>query len=403
MTSAVPRGVHQSRFGCRATTVCATSPVDRGVRMKSRAAVLFESPGRYEVVDVDVDDPRAHEVLVRYVASGLCHSDVHFLDGSHMGPVPFCAGHEGAGIVEAVGPGVTAVAEGDHVVASFIPSCGRCRYCASGRTNLCRLGVHLQSGPMLDGTYRMHHGGQDLHQFLLISTFSQRAVVSEHSLVKVPDDVPLESVCLLGCGVGTGLGSAINAAEVRPGDNVIVMGAGGVGASAVQGAALAGAATVIAVDPVSFKREMAEKLGATHTFADIAEATDFVRSISDGQGAESAILTMGKPTNQDVALAFDAIAKGGTVVLTGMADMAEPVGIPIHLLAIAGMQKSIKGALFGMCSPPVDILRQIDLYRAGKLLLDEMITRRYALDDINVAVDDLLEGRNIRGVVVHDH
>lgn len=371
--------------------------------MKSRAAVLLESPGRYEVVDVEIDEPKAREVLVRYVASGLCHSDVHFLTGDHQGPLPFCAGHEGAGVVEAVGPGVSSLRPGDHVVASFIPSCGRCRYCASGRMNLCQLGAHLQAGPMPDGTYRMHHEGRDLHQFLLISTFSQYAVVSEHSLVKVPDDLPLDTICLLGCGVGTGLGSSINSAGVHPGDHVIVMGVGGVGASAVQGAALAGAAVIAAVDPISFKREMAETLGATHSFATIAEATQFVRSVTDGQGADAAILAMGSPTNTDVAEAFAAIGKGGTVVVTGMAAITEPMGIPVHLLELGGMQKTIRGSLFGMCNPPSDILRQIDLYRAGKLKLDEMITRRYSLDDINVAVDDLLEGRNIRGVIVHDH
>jgi S-(hydroxymethyl)glutathione dehydrogenase/alcohol dehydrogenase len=370
--------------------------------MKSRAAVLFESPGRYQVVDVDVDEPKANEVLVQYTASGLCGSDVHFTTGSSLGPMPFCAGHEGAGVVQAIGPGVTAVRPGDHFVASFVPSCGRCRYCASGRSNLCQLGAYLQIGPMMDGTYRMHYEGQDLHQFLMISTFAQYAVVPEASLVKVPDDVPLETVCLLGCGVGTGLGSSVYAADVRPGDNVMILGAGGVGMNAVQGAALAGAATVTVVDPVSFKREMAEKLGATHTFADIAEATDFVRSISDGQGADSAVLAMFEPTNRDLAAAFDAIGKGGIVVLTGMARTDEPVGIPIHLLAIAGMQKTIRGNIFGMCNPQVDVLRQIDLYRAGKLRLDEMITRRYALDDVNVAVTDMLEGRNIRGVIVHD-
>jgi S-(hydroxymethyl)glutathione dehydrogenase/alcohol dehydrogenase len=175
-----------------------------------------------------------------------------------------------------------------------------------------------------------------------------------------------------------------------------------VGASAVQGAALAGAATVVAVDPVQFKREMAELLGATHSFADVADATEFVRSITDGQGADAAILTMGSPTNADVADAFAAIAKGGTVVLTGVAAATEPMSIPVHLMEIAGMQKGIRGALFGMCNPHVDILRQIDLYQAGKLKLDEMITRRYSLDDINASVDDLLEGRNIRGVIVHD-
>jgi S-(hydroxymethyl)glutathione dehydrogenase/alcohol dehydrogenase len=255
---------------------------------------------------------------------------------------------------------------------------------------------------MMDGTYRMHYEGQDLHQFLMISTFSQYAVVPEASVVKIPDDVPLDTVCLLGCGVGTGLGSSVNAANVRPGDHVMILGAGGVGMNAVQGAALAGAATVTVVDPVEFKREMAKKLGATRTFSDLSDATDFVRSISNGQGADSAVLAMGEPTNQDVAAAFDAVGKGGTVVLTGMASMYEPIGIPIHLRAIAGLQKTIKGALFGMCNPKVDILRQIDLYRAGKLKLDEMITRRYCLDDVNAAVDDMLEGRNIRGVVVHD-
>lgn len=369
--------------------------------LRSRAAVLFDSPGRYEVVDVDVDDPKEHEVLVEYTASGLCSSDVHFITGTTAGPMPFCAGHEGAGVVREIGPGVTAVKPGDHFVASFIPSCGRCRYCASGRANLCQLGSYLQAGPMMDGTYRMHLDGRDLHQFLLISTFSRYAVVPEASLVKVPDDVPLDTVCLLGCGVGTGLGSSVNAADVRPGDHVMVLGAGGVGMSAVQGAALAGAATVTVVEPVEFKREVAETLGATHTFARLDEAAEFVRSITDGQGADAAVLAMAEPTNQDVAAAFDAIAKGGTLVLTGMASMHEPVGIPIHLLMIAGMQKTIRGALFGMCNPQIDVLRQIDLYRAGKLKLDEMITRRYRLDDINQAVDDLLAGKNIRGVIIH--
>jgi NDMA-dependent alcohol dehydrogenase len=374
----------------------------RSYLMKSRAAVMFEIPGRFEVVDIEVDEPKEHEVLVRYTASGLCGSDLHYVTGSTVGPAPFCGGHEGAGVIEAVGPGVTAVAPGDHIVTSFIPSCGHCRYCASGRSNLCQLGAHLQTGPMLDGTYRMHHEGRDLHQLLLIGTFSQYASVPEQSVVKVPGDVPLDTVCLLGCGVGTGLGSSVNAADVRPGDNVLILGAGGVGMNAVQGAALAGAATVTVVDPVPFKREMAETLGATDTFATIAEATDFVRDISDGQGADSAVLAMAEPTNQDMGSAFDAVSKGGTVVLTGMASIHEPVGIPIHLLALAGMQKTIKGALFGMCNPKVDVLRQIDLYRAGKLRLEEMITRRYSLDDVNTAVDDTLAGRNIRAVIVHE-
>jgi S-(hydroxymethyl)glutathione dehydrogenase/alcohol dehydrogenase len=364
---------------------------------------LFEIPGQFEVVDVDLDDPKDHEVLVRMVASGLCHSDVRYLVGDHAGIVPMCGGHEGAGVVEAVGPGVRDLRPGDHVVASFIPACGRCRYCAAGRSNLCQLGAKLQLGPQLDGTYRMHHEGRDISQFLLISTFSAWSVVPEQSLVKVPNDVPLETVCLLGCGVGTGFGSAINAAAVRPGDVVIVAGVGGVGINAVQGAALAGAAAVIAVDPVPFKLEVAGELGATHTFTRFDEAAAFARSITDGQGAESVILTMTTPTGDDVASAVDAIAKGGTVVITGMASVHTAPNIPVHPLAIAGMEKRIQGCLFGMCSPAVDILRQIDLYRSGKLKLDELITRRYQLRDINTAVTDLLEGRNIRGVINHQH
>ncbi len=371
--------------------------------MQARAALLKAIPGRYEIRDVELDDPKEHEVLVRYVASGICHSDVHFLTGEHLGIVPMCGGHEGAGVVEAIGPGVTGLRVGDHVVASFIPSCGRCRYCAAGRANLCNLGAKLQLGPQLDGTYRMHDDGEPISQFLLISTFSPWSVVPEQSLVKVPKDVPLETVCLLGCGVGTGLGSALNAAGVRAGDNVIVMGVGGVGINAVQGAAIAGAATVVAVDPVPFKRDMAEKFGATHTYAGIAEAAEFVRSITNGQGADSAICTMDGPTGEDVAAAFDAISKGGTVVVTGMASHHEPPGIPVSLLMLAGMEKRIQGCLFGMCSPAVDILRQIDLYRAGRLKLDELVTRRYVLDEINDAVTDLLEGRNIRGVITHAH
>ncbi|HZQ83474.1 MAG TPA: NDMA-dependent alcohol dehydrogenase [Acidimicrobiales bacterium] len=371
--------------------------------MKSRAALLFESPGRWEVRDVDVDPPKDHEVLVRMVASGLCHSDVHYNIGDQVTAMPMCGGHEGAGIVEEVGAGVARLKPGDHVVTSFIPSCGHCRYCATGRQNLCQSGGRLQLGPQLDGTYRMHYEGQGISQFMLISTFSAWSTVPEQSLVKVPDDVPLETVCLLGCGVGTGFGSAVNAANVRTGDVVIVMGVGGVGINAVQGAALAGASAVIAVDPLPFKLEMAAKLGATKTFGHIDEAAEYARSITDGQGADSAIVTIDVVTGEHVAQAFDAVAKGGTVVVTGMASVKAHVGIPVSLLTLAGYQKRIQGCLYGMGSPAVDVLREIDLYRAGHLKLDELITARYKIDDINRAVDDLIEGRNIRGVIMHEH
>jgi NDMA-dependent alcohol dehydrogenase len=371
--------------------------------VKSKGAVLFESPGRWEVCELDVDPPREGEVLVRMVASGLCHSDVHYNLGDHAYVLPFCGGHEGAGVVEEVGVGVSRVRPGDHVVISFIPSCGYCRYCASGRQNLCQEGAKLQLGPQRDGSYRMHHEGRNINQFLMISTFSSWSTVSELSVVKVPDELPLETLSLLGCGVGTGFGSAIHAASVRPGDVVIVMGVGGVGMNAVQGASLAGAATVIAVDPVPFKLEVAAKVGATHTFSNIDEAAGLARSLTDGQGADSAIITIDLVKGEHVGQAFDAVGKGGTVVVTGMPSMKEPPGIPVSLLAMAAYQKRIQGCLFGMGSPALEIPRQLDLYRSGRLKLDELITTRYRLAEINQAVDDLMAGHNIRGVIVHEH
>jgi NDMA-dependent alcohol dehydrogenase len=371
--------------------------------VKSRAALLFESPSKWKVCEVEVDPPHDHEVLVRMVASGLCHSDVHYNVGDLTAIYPMCGGHEGAGIVEEVGSAVVSFRPGDHVVTSFIASCGTCRYCASGRQNLCQQGKDLQRGPQLDGTYRMHYNGQDISQFMLISTFSAWSTVSERSVIKIPDDVPLETACLLGCGVGTGFGSAVHAANVRTGDTVIVMGTGGVGINAVQGAALSGAASVIAVDPVPFKRETAAKLGATRTFAHIDEAAEYARSITDGQGADSAIITVDVVTGEHVGQAVDAIGKGGTVVITGMAKETEPPIMPVNILMFSAYQKRIQGCLYGMGSPALEVRREIDLYRTGQLKLDELITTRYRLDDINAAVDDLVQGRNIRGVVIHEH
>jgi NDMA-dependent alcohol dehydrogenase len=371
--------------------------------MRSRAAVLFQSPGRWEVVDVDVDGPKYQEVLVRMVASGLCHSDVHYNLGDQATALPVCGGHEGAGIVEEIGPGVSRFKPGDHVVTSFIASCGHCRYCATGRQNLCADGASLQRGPQLDGTYRMHLGDRDLGQFMLLGTFSAWATVSERSLVNVPQDLPLETLCLLGCGVGTGFGSATKAAQVHTGDVVIVMGVGGVGINAVQGATLAGASAVIAVDPIPFKLDVAAKLGATHTFNHIDDAAAFARSITDGQGADSAIVTVHLVTGEHIGQAIDAVGKGGTVVVTGMASVNEPAVMPVNILMLAGYQKRIQGCLYGMGSPNVEVPREIDLYRAGHLKLDELVTARYRLDDINVAVEDLLAGRNIRGVITHEH
>ena len=365
--------------------------------MRTRTAVLFEQPGRWKVVDVELDEPRRGEVLVELVATGLCHSDEHQAKGYIPVPLPFVGGHEGGGIVRAVGAGVTTLEEGDHVVTVFVPSCGSCRWCASGMQNLCDEGAATLSATRADGSYRMQMEDKPIGNGLL-GTFSEWQVFNELSCVKIPDDMPLELACILGCGVPTGWGSATNAAEISPGDAVIIMGCGGVGMSAVQGAAHVGAGYVIAVDPVPFKREMALRLGATEAFAGIEEATEFARSVTNGQGADSAIVTVGVVQGEHIRDAFAAIRKGGITVVTSVGSSLT-IGVPIGLNELTLYQKRIQGALYGMSSPRRSIPQLIDLYRRGLLNIDDMITNRYSLDQLNEAYADMYDGKNIRGVI----
>ena len=370
--------------------------------MKTRGAIIRQPPGTYEVVTLDLDHPRQGEILVKMAASGLCHSDDHHATGDiPAATYPWCGGHEGAGVVVELGEAVKGFAEGDHVVFSFLPACGHCRWCASGMQNLCDLGAHLLVGSRFDDltSFRMHLDGQPVGQALGISTFSEYTTVDIHSAVKIPKDVPLDKACLLGCGVGTGWGSAVNSAQVQVGDTVIVMGVGGVGINAVQGAAHAGASHVIAVDPVQFKREMAEKLGATHSFADIDEAAEVARGLTNGQGADSAIVTVGVTKAEHVGQAFAAIRKGGTCVVTGVGNVAETAP-PISLFELTLFQKRLQGSLYGQCSPSKDIPRQLQLYLTGKLRLDELITATYTLDQVAQGYEDMNAGRNIRGVII---
>lgn len=374
--------------------------------MKTRTAIIGAqpqkgSPAEWEVVEVDLEEPHQGELLIKMVASGLCHSDDHLATGDiPFGIYPVAGGHEGAGVVEQVGPNTPGFEVGDHVVMSFLPGCGRCRWCASGMQNLCDLGATLLAGSRPDGSYRMSLDGQPVGQMCGISTFSERSVVSVDNAVKVAHDLPLEKACLVGCGVGTGWGSAVNSAEVYPGHVVIVMGIGGIGINAVQGAAHAGAAHVIAVDPVEFKREKAMELGATEAFASMEEATEFAQSITNGQGADSAIVTVGVTTGEHVAQAFGAIRKAGTVVVTGLGDITE-VGIPISPGELTLYQKRLQGSLFGASSPSRDILAMLDLYQVGKLRLDELVTNTYTLDTINDGYADMHAGKNLRGVLIH--
>ncbi|MQY40767.1 NDMA-dependent alcohol dehydrogenase [Streptomyces sp. RB17] len=366
---------------------------------KSKAALLWEQPGEWKVSTVDVDAPGAGEILVKMTATGLCHSDDHLATGdSTFGAFPVCGGHEGAGVVEEVGPGVYGFEVGDHVVTSFVPSCGKCKWCAGNLQQLCDNGMYIMNGGQMDGTYRMHLDGKDIGTMAMLGTFSEWQVYDQMSLVKVRKDIPLDVACLVACGVPTGWGSAVNAAEVRPGHVVIVMGVGGVGMNAVQGAANIGASHVIAVDPVEFKRTSALEFGATEAFATIEEAADFARSITQGQGADSAIVTTSLIHGDRINEAFGAIRKAGIVAVTAQGSLTE-TGVPINLFELSMFQKRIQGVLYGMTSPRKTIPALLDLYADGILKLDELVTKRYTIEQINEAYRDMREGRIIRGVV----
>jgi len=368
--------------------------------MKTRAAVLYGTNQPFQIEEIELDDPKEGEVLVHLAASGLCHSDWHLVTGDLPVNYPIVAGHEGAGVVEKVGPGVTAVKPGDHVILTFIPSCGRCRWCSSGLTMLCDLGAGILQGQQLDGTYRMRNkDGQGLGQMCLISTFSEWTVCPVASVVPISKDLPLDKVCLVGCGVPTGFGAAVNRADVQPGETVVIFGIGGVGINAVQGAAVKGAAKVIAVDPVDFKLEMAEEMGATHTINNSREdPVARILELTNGIGADKTIVTIDVVQPEHIGMAYKATRKAGRTVVVGLA----PVGVDrmdVPPLDLVLMQKEIVGSLYGNSNPRADLPRYLELYRTGTLKVDELITKTYTLDQINEGYQDMLEGRNIRGVI----
>jgi S-(hydroxymethyl)glutathione dehydrogenase/alcohol dehydrogenase len=368
--------------------------------MKTRAAVLRDVGKEWEVIELDLDPPKAGEVLIKYVAAGLCHSDEHLRHGDIVPRFPVVGGHEGAGIIEEVGAGVTRLKPGDHVICSFLPVCGHCRFCAMGLTNICDVGATILIGTLPDGTFRFHAGGEDFGGMCMLGTFAERSVVSEYSCIKVDDDVPLDKAVLIGCGVPTGFGSAVYAAQTMPGDTIAIYGIGGIGANAVQGAALAGATNVVAIDPLENKREMAEELGATHTAANSEEAHELIQELTRGVGADKSIITVDIVKSEVVLAATLATRKGGTIVITGLSDPTKvSIELPSSLLTL--FEKRIQGSLFGSGDPFKDIPRLVDMYRAGQLKIDEMITRTYTLDEVNQGYADLLEGRNVRGVIIH--
>ena len=381
--------------------------------MKSQAAVLFGREQDWQILEIDLDPPKDHEVLVRWVAAGLCHSDQHLRTndiGTPRAPdegpdprlFPLVGGHEGAGVIEAVGPGVDGLHPGDHVAASFFPICGRCRMCITGHTNLCDLGAETFSpGQISDGTQRYHYDGKPLNVMSKLGTFAEYGVVHEASLVKVGREFPLPAVALVSCGVTTGWGSAVYRAEVEQGDTVVVVGVGGVGMNAVQGAHMAGAKHVVAVDPVEFKRKSALDFGATHTAGSMEEALPLVIDLTRGQLADAVILVPSVMYGDLMGPAMALTGKNGTCVVTGVAPQGQ-AECSVNLFELAMWQKEVRGVVFGAANPRFDIPNLLALYQAGRLKLDELVTRTYRLDQINEGYQDMLDGVNIRGLLVFD-
>ncbi|WP_433208952.1 NDMA-dependent alcohol dehydrogenase [Nocardia sp. CA-107356] len=369
--------------------------------MKTKAAVLLEAGTPFEIMELDLDGPGPGEVLIKYTAAGLCHSDLHLSGGGLRPRFPIVGGHEGAGIIEEVGAGVTKVQPGDHVVCSFVPNCGTCRYCATGRQSLCDMGATIMEGCMPDGSFKFHSGGTDFGAVCMLGTFAERATISQYSVVKVDNWLPLETAALVGCGVPTGWGTAVYTGGVRAADTVVIYGIGGLGINAVQGAVSAGAKYIVVVDPVAFKRETALKFGATHAFADAPSAAEKVNELTWGQGADQALILVSEVDEEVVTAATAVIGKGGTVVITGLAN---PDKFTVHLSGwdLTLHEKTIKGSLFGSANPQYDIVKLLRLYNAGQLKLDELITTKYRLEDINQGYQDMLDGKNIRGLIVHD-
>jgi S-(hydroxymethyl)glutathione dehydrogenase / alcohol dehydrogenase len=363
-----------------------------------RAAVLREVGQPFSVEDVELAAPGPGEVQVRVTAAGVCHSDWNVVTGATSNPLPAVLGHEGAGVVTAVGAGVDSLAEGDHVVLSWLPACGRCFYCAQGRHVLCDVAMEdMFRGTLPGGVLRLSQNGAPLYHYSYLSAFAESCIVPEGCCVRVREDAPFEVAALVGCAVMTGYGAVVKRAALGPGGVVAVFGAGGVGLSAVMGARLAGAGAVVAIDPVEFKRLTALELGATHALDPTAD--DVVRSLQDlteGRGADLALDTAGVPGV--VAQAYAAVRRGGTVVAVGLP--AEGLTADLPASDLPREEKVVTGSFYGSCDPPVDMPRVLDLYMEGKLPLDRLVTRTYPLDEINEAFAAMNSGEVARAVII---
>ena len=367
--------------------------------MRTRAAVLRRAGRPLTVEDVELDPPQAGEVLVRVAAAGVCHTDLHLADGRlGDGRVPIVLGHEGAGIVEAVGTGVDGLAPGDRVAFCFVPSCGACRTCAAGRANLCETVLpHAWAGTLLDGTSRLRGAdGVPLQHFNFVSCFAEHCVVPAGSAVMLPGALPLWQAALVGCAVVTGIGAVRNAARVAPGETVCVIGCGGVGLQVVAGSVAAGAARVVAVDPDPVKRELALGRGATDAVPAGAEAVAAVLALVPG-GVDHAFEAVGRPAT--IRQAWDVLRPGGTAIVVGIAPLGAEVALPaLELLS----ERGLRGSYYGSAHPAAEIARLAALVAAGELPLADVVSHVTELGGIDAALGRLRAGAGARTVAIMD-
>jgi S-(hydroxymethyl)glutathione dehydrogenase/alcohol dehydrogenase len=374
-------------------------PNRKGEEMKTRAALLYEYKEPLVIDEISLEPPREKEVLIQYRAAGLCHTDLSVREGVLRNPpLPCVLGHEGAGIVQEVGPGVTRVSPGDHVLLMWVPVCGQCYYCLRSQYHLCVDRDKTRSGRMLDGTARLRKGDREVQSMLGVGSFSEYNVVSEQSVLPIDRNIPFDVAAVLGCAVVTGIGAVFNRARIPAGSRVAVVGVGGVGLNVVQGAALANATQIIAVDRLQNKLELARQLGATHLIdATREDAVARVKELTDGMGVDYAFEAIGRA--ETITMSYQFLRRGGTVVLVGIPDAEARFSLPLQEIVL--LEKSILGCYYGSGDMRIGLKTLLDLYKSGRLKAEPMISRRYPLDEINLGLADLDSGRNVRGVILY--
>ena len=368
--------------------------------MKVKAAILYEQNTPFEIEELDLQGPSQGEILVEMKASGICRTDEHAVTGELLPPLPVILGHEGAGIVREIGPGVTSVREGDHVLTAWMPSCGKCQPCRTGLGHLCVRGAGLFSGGLLDGKTRFKKNGQDVHHYLYVSSFSEYTVIPEEGGVLIDKGARLDRVCLLACALATGFGAVKRTARVEGGANAAIFGFGGIGSGVLNGLVQSGADMIIVIDPNTWKEEVARKMGATHFINPKKEdPVEKIMDLTNGIGADYAFECFGNVNVQ--AQCYNALRNKGKAIFIGSSEhnLNE---IPINGSTFMSTEKSILGSLYGSCVPQVDIPKFVSLYMHGKFDLDTPVTKTFALEEINKGFEALRNGEVVRGVIKFD-